>query len=717
MPQTEQVGTISFPFRILAEISEAEKSQLKKSLETAKSHRDIPYRYWSTMTLDERVAAYTEQDRAEQKGRLLLGGPEKWGSRKRWAPRPRTIFKLEGGTDFLAFASINNLGSIAVQGCTNIFGSMENPAHINQELMEEVFGGNIVYIMHDADKAGQEGAMWTGKGSNQRPGWGPFIAQFAAETYNVIPGLEDPPGSVKDFRDMICRDQKVRTLEWLMEYCQRHRVLIPCPSKEELTPKIDYEVDDPTYLAKANLIRYEAAHPGAKLKWWNGSFYRWKKEFGCYRHTDPELVKAHVINTIDAEYERDYLAQLADKERESAPRKKKNSTSTTKCTMDKLKSIGFISDSMRINSWLPTGERRNLISFRNGILDLDAFLYAASPAAPAGGARAEEGIFFEHTPNWFSTTVLNYDWDESFIQGNKPLCPRWLKFLEESMQGDQEKIAILQEWAGYLLTYDTNEQKFLVCEGEGANGKSVYFAGIRALIGDKNCSYVTLDEMSSDRFCLGEMYGKLVNMIGDQEEIDRVAEGRLKMITDGSPMSIYRKYMPAIQDNLTARMMMSWNNRPRLRDRTMGLWRRMILIEWKYVVPSQKRNPGYADARWWEDSGELPGMFFWALAGLVRLRTQRGFTRCASSEELIEQYRMESNPVKIFCEEMLQESTFESIEKQDLYKKYQEWSVGNGFSPMSAPQFWKEIRRCFPRTSDHKPHGMPRHIKGIAFST
>ena len=57
-------------------------------------------------------------------------------------------------------------------------------------------------------------------------------------------------------------------------------------------------------------------------------------------------------------------------------------------------------------------------------------------------------------------------------------CLRWSAFLERNLEGDQERIALLQEWYGLCLTRDTNRQKFLVMEGEGANGKSVACAAL-----------------------------------------------------------------------------------------------------------------------------------------------------------------------------------------------------------------------------------------------
>ena len=115
---------------------------------------------------------------------------------------------------------------------------------------------------------------------------------------------------------------------------------------------------------------------------------------------------------------------------------------------------------------------QDFIALQNGILDLEGLL------------TRKEHHLLPHTPAWFSTICLPYNFD--------PIadCPRWKNTLVHNLEGDQERMALLQEWAGYLLLPDTSQQKFLVLEGEGANGKSVYMAGLEAMLGTENVSHV-----------------------------------------------------------------------------------------------------------------------------------------------------------------------------------------------------------------------------------
>src|SRR5262249_34255443 len=109
------------------------------------------------------------------------------------------------------------------------------------------------------------------------------------------------------------------------------------------------------------------------------------------------------------------------------------------------------------------------IAFQNGILDI----------------RAKSLI--EHTPQWFSPICLPFNYDP------QQRCDVWLRTLDEIFQGDQERIALLQEWFGYCLTPDTSYHVFMLFEGESRAGKGTIKDVLVQLIGRDNTSSVRLE--------------------------------------------------------------------------------------------------------------------------------------------------------------------------------------------------------------------------------
>ena len=327
---------------------------------------------------------------------------------------------------------------------------------------------------------------------------------------------------------------------------------------------------------------------------------------------------------------------------------------------------------------VPARDHTDFLAFTNGLLDIRRFL--------AGEPHYLQPL----TPLWFSNICMDYPFD--------PLadCPRWKNVLTENLEGDGQRIALLQEWAGYLILPDTSQQKFMVLEGEGANGKSVYCAMLRAMLSDEAVSHVPL-ECFGQRFALHSTIGRLVNIAADCGEIDRAAEGILKSFTSGDRMFFDRKNREPVFDVPTARMMLATNNLPRFSDRSSGLWRRMLICPFRVSIPEGRQVRGMDRASFWLESGEAPGLFLWALDGLKRLRENKGFTTPNVCREALESYRRETNPAREFLTDCVREIEVGRIGCQDLYGYYCEWCKKSGYRALNASHFGREVRRRFPK--------------------
>src|SRR5205807_1678972 len=131
------------------------------------------------------------------------------------------------------------------------------------------------------------------------------------------------------------------------------------------------------------------------------------------------------------------------------------------------------SDEITPNSWLPgAGRTGDVLVARNGLLDVGS------------------GELVPHTPDYFGLYCLPYDFDPNAG------CPGWEQAVGRICGGDPELVALLQQWFGYCLTTSTDEQRFLVLVGEGANGKSTLIGGLLAVVGPGNASHVPLEKFS-----------------------------------------------------------------------------------------------------------------------------------------------------------------------------------------------------------------------------
>jgi len=316
---------------------------------------------------------------------------------------------------------------------------------------------------------------------------------------------------------------------------------------------------------------------------------------------------------------------------------------------------------------------RDWLAMENGILDLRGLLEGNAPQLR------------DHSPRWFSPVCLPYP----FIP--EADCPRWRAFLDEVMEGDEDRLDLLAEWAGYNLVPDVSMHKFALLEGEGANGKSVFLKVLEALIGPDNVSHVML-EMFGMRFQLAPIIGKLANIVPEVSELAKPDEAIFKAMVAGDPVLIDRKSKPPVTCSPTARVTIATNTRPRWADRSDGIWRRMLLIPFRVSIPEDRQDRHLAD---YIIEHELPGVFNWAVRGLRNLRQRGRFTDPDVCREAIADYRQETNPARTFLLEECQAAPGAWVKSERLYKFYRDWCEEHGYRALSSQHFGQEVRRVY----------------------
>jgi P4 family phage/plasmid primase-like protien len=340
-----------------------------------------------------------------------------------------------------------------------------------------------------------------------------------------------------------------------------------------------------------------------------------------------------------------------------------------------LKGHCGISELRPVNSW-PDGRERivNTIAVKNGLLCWDK------------KDLQVKIVLMPHTPKFFNLSKLPYNYNPDAN------CPDFLNFLDDAMLKRSEYIDLLQLFVGYIFRPDLREQKFLLCCGEGANGKSVFFEVVQALVGKENSSQVGLTHFS-DRFALYETLGKMVNLTAESSHIvDDEAENVLKGYVAGDTSTFERKFKDPISATPTAKIMISTNSLPRFRDKTAAVWRRIILVPFEKTVLPESQIKDLANML----KVELSGILNWAFDGLRKLNNT-GFVLPESHNEYIENYRRDADPARAFLLENYQQSdNGYSVESKDLYNHYCQWCKDSGFENVNNRLFGQIVRRVFP---------------------
>ena len=197
-----------------------------------------------------------------------------------------------------------------------------------------------------------------------------------------------------------------------------------------------------------------------------------------------------------------------------------------------------------------------------------------------------------------------------FIYNPKAVAPRYMNYLNRVLPHEKLQL-ILAEYIGYLFipTWKMKMEKTILLYGSGANGKSVFFDVINALLGRDNVSNYSLGKLTDRNGYYRAMIGdKLVNY---SSEINRKLDPALfKQLVSGEPIEARLPYgKPFILENY-ARLMFNTNELPRDVEHSDAYFRRFLIIPFDVCIPQHEQDHRLANSI---IQNELPGVLNWVI--------------------------------------------------------------------------------------------------------
>lgn len=320
-----------------------------------------------------------------------------------------------------------------------------------------------------------------------------------------------------------------------------------------------------------------------------------------------------------------------------------------------------------------TSTTEDKINFKNGVLDL------------TGSIQTKLRL---HDPCFGFRHCLPYAYTES---AGAPQFEAWIK---DVMLGDEDLIRILQEFMGYVVRGgEYKYHKALWLSGSGRNGKSTFLSVLKALIGSGNYSTLSIRQIINDKFSSADLDGKIANFSEETSPEELSDSGPFKNLTGDGELLAQKKYGDPYSFRNRAKLIMTYNEVPMLKDLSPGMLSRPIIIPWKkdLTAPgSQDRNlKGKLLA-------ELPGIFNFALRGWERLEAQGDFTTSSkSSDSLLEIESASCSATRWVQEQVyfLPNETGKTYDARGLYTAYKSWHDGGGGQAMGEMKFIKRINK------------------------
>ena len=309
----------------------------------------------------------------------------------------------------------------------------------------------------------------------------------------------------------------------------------------------------------------------------------------------------------------------------------------------------------------------NYICFQNGALNLRSF------------------ELVPHSPHFHLRSGRPVDWDENATS------PRFEQFLQDIFGKDEDrddKIQFVKEWMGLCLIPDTSFEKFVVCVGEGGNGKSVLLKLMPELVGADNVYSAPIERLGNRR-ALAELAGKLLLTSSEINENSVMDDGILKQIVSGDTIEGERKYGHPFTFTPTARIMLATNHLPKLRDVTQAFFRRLVVLRFNRNFTAEEMDLNLTAKL----KTEMAGIFAVAVNGLKTLQERGQFIVPKSSEGAATEYREYSDLIKLFADDSLIQGNGERMKPASLYALYKNWASAYGFVTENNITFGKRLKQ------------------------
>ena len=312
--------------------------------------------------------------------------------------------------------------------------------------------------------------------------------------------------------------------------------------------------------------------------------------------------------------------------------------------------------------------------------------------------------FQNHTPERLSRI-------KSAVAYNKEsTCPVYDKFLNEDLRLASDQVRVIDQFSGLCLTNDIRYQKMLTLLGRPGCGKSTLLncwsdvLGLTAI--EKKLTELQGDSM---RFAGSSFIGARLCWF-DEVDVKKAEMGNtLGTLITGNTFNVERKGINGIvKARNTVKCVLTANKLPMMAE--VGIYRRLIMIpiQGSFVEDGTVRID-MADVLRAESSGILNRM----IRGLQDLRKMRGFTMISGHDDLIEEYKVQSDTLAEFLDTYFDAGNEEDfMETEIMLVSYRHFTDGNSWVKSITPQKFGRMLGTQPLTKFKNIHKRQVYGKG-----
>ncbi len=365
-------------------------------------------------------------------------------------------------------------------------------------------------------------------------------------------------------------------------------------------------------------------------------------------------------------------------------------------------------------------DARPIGSFTTPELDADKNLFNCVDGVINLAEGPNQYELLPHSPNYLMTRCSNV------IAHGEQNGDRWERFLDEVMQGDDEKKDYLQRVLGNCLVYGNKSQEVYMIWGQSTrNGKTSTLEAVAHAMGD----YATTANpatfgMSSKTTDPQKPRSDVANLAGAR--FIRCPEPQKGMILDASLLKLFSGANEVVTRQLfgkefsfksEATIIFDVNSLPRVTDSTLFDSGRISVIPFSRHFSEEEQDVNLSEILQSQESANY--IFWWLAEGLEKSKKNPLKNRPDSVVQATKAYSESNDKVGLFLKDVLKkDNNAEPITVKDLYDLFQDWCREAGMVPYRKSRFIDELksRQYYSQTGTVRGKTKRNVIKGYCLS-
>ena len=356
-----------------------------------------------------------------------------------------------------------------------------------------------------------------------------------------------------------------------------------------------------------------------------------------------------------------------------------------------LKNVNRLFNKSGKESMLIEAQHLEMIPVNNDTFDKNDYLFNCL----SGVVNLRNGVIMEHNKMMLLNKI-------SAVSVNKDKPVKFLNFLNDMFEGNQELIHYLHKAFGYSLTGDCREQCMFILVGDGNDGKSLLLQIIQEVIGDYSATSnpdLLLDKktQSANLSEVARLKGIRYCVVNELKMGDRLNESGVKDITSGNNKIVARflygnefEFLPKMK------IWLATNYEPRIIGTDKGIWRRIVEIPCRRSLRDDEVDKDLI----YKLREEKDQIFNWLIEGCL-LWQQEGLKlpECLLKEK--ERYKTDQDIIQQWVNEYCELHPMYIEKATTLFESFKNYCYRNNEYPMSQTLFGRNFSKKFhKRTSN-----------------